>query len=70
MQANEKLNVKSIEIDPTILGNPENLLKPLWISNYGRNVSERAFVLLYFTKSQVKIEYLLLLLHIFPNHPS
>ena len=36
MEAKEKINMDSLEIDPPLLKNLENLLKPAWISNSGR----------------------------------
>ena len=39
MKAKSKLNVEYLDIDPTILKNTENLLKPSWISNSGRQFS-------------------------------
>ena len=58
MEAKEKLNVESIQIDPNILQNTANLLKPARIYNSGRQCSEWD-IFLYLPKSQVKIEYLL-----------
>ena len=39
--------------------NTEKSLNPDYISNYARNVSDWAIVFLYFSKTQVKIEYFL-----------
>ena len=39
-EAKEKLSFESLEMDPNLLQNPEKLLKPAWISNYGRQLSE------------------------------
>ena len=36
MEAKAKLNAEYLEIDPNLLKNTANLLKPYWISNYGR----------------------------------
>ena len=36
MEAKESLNVEYLEIDPTLLQNPENLLNPYWVYNSGR----------------------------------
>ena len=58
-EAKSRLNVKYLKMYPTHLQNPENLLKPAWISNYGRKFSEQTIVFLYFPKYQVKIEYFL-----------
>ena len=70
MQSKAKLNVEYLEIDPTLLQNPANLLDPDWISNYGRQFSEWAIVCLYSPKSQVKMEFLSLLVPMFPHEPS
>ena len=59
MEAKAKLDVEYLEIYPTLLQNPENLIKPAWISNPGRQFSEWDIVFLYFPKSQVKIKYFL-----------
>ena len=59
VEAKSKLNVESLEIYPTLLKNPANLLKPSWICNSGRQFSEWAIVFFYFPKSQVKAEYLI-----------
>ena len=40
MDEKAKLNLESIDINPTILKNTENLLKPAWMYDFGRNVSE------------------------------
>ena len=40
MESKAKLNLEYIEIDPTLLQNPENLLKPDWIANSGIKFSE------------------------------
>ena len=40
MEVKEKLNVEYIEIDPTLLQNPENLLNLAWISNSRRQFYE------------------------------
>ena len=55
MNPKEKLNVQYIDIDPTLMQNIVNLLKPALIYNFGRQSSEWAIVFLYFPKSQVKI---------------
>ena len=57
MEAKAKLNMEYLEIDPTILQNPENLLNTAWISNSGRQFYEWAIVFLYLPKYQLKIEY-------------
>ena len=36
MDPKEKLDMESLDMDPTIFQNPENLLNPDWISNYVR----------------------------------
>ena len=59
MWAKAKLNLGSVEMDPTLFQNTEKLLNPAWISNSGRQFSEWAVVFFYFQKSQVKIEYIL-----------
>ena len=40
MEAKKILNVESLEIDLNILQNPENWIKPAWISSSGRQFSE------------------------------
>ena len=39
MDSKEKLNVKYLEIDPSLLQKPENFLKTDWIFNSGRQFS-------------------------------
>ena len=53
MEAKEKLNVEYLEIYPTLLQYPTNLLNPYFISNYGRQFAEGDIVFLYFPKCQV-----------------
>ena len=67
MEAKVKLNVEYIEIDPTLLQNTENLLKPDCIYNSVRQFSEWAIVFVYFPKYQVKIEYFIFVSNHFPS---
>ena len=57
MEEKEKLKVESIEIDPTILQNIDNLINPTCSNNYERQFYELYIVFLYSPKYQVIIEY-------------
>ena len=54
------VNIVSFEIEPTLLDNPENLLKTSCISGYGRQLPEWSIFLVYLPKILVETGYLIL----------
>ena len=55
MDWKENINVEYFEIETTLFKNPENLLKPAWISNSGIQFSEWDIVFLYLPRYKDEI---------------